>query len=175
MEQAPVSSFVMRSTIPRKMVVPLANTTLWCRSLRGVNVTLHDVLERSVVDSAGLLVNETCLVQYSSAKEMSTADRDHVSVWEHVGLLLVNIRSRLELCVVIKTNEAQLLFDIPSNLPLCGGSEGIHTNSLGRHVRGGALNVSNLVCFMRSRFASGFRRASVGKTGCPSGVALSLL
>ena len=41
----------------------------------GVNVTLDDVLERSVVDSAGLLVNETWLVQYFSAMEMSSADK----------------------------------------------------------------------------------------------------
>ena len=41
---------------------------------------------------------------------------------EFAGLLLVNYRSR-ELCVVIHANVAQFLCDIPSNLPLCGGSE----------------------------------------------------
>ena len=65
------------------------------------------------------------------------ADRDDVSVWELVGLLLVEFRNRFVLCVVIQTNVGQILFDIPSNLPLTGGGEGVHTGSLGRHVRGG--------------------------------------
>ena len=41
----------------------------------------------------------------------------------------VNFHSRLELCVVIKTNVAQLLFEIPSNLPLFGGSERVPSPS----------------------------------------------
>ena len=82
-------------------------------------------------------VNETWLEQHVSAMETFSADRDDVSVWKHAGLLLVNFRSRLELCVATNTGVAQLLFDIPSYLPLPGGSEGVHTSSLGRHVRGG--------------------------------------
>ena len=46
-----------------------------------------------------------------------------VSVWELTGLLLVDFRRRFELCVVIHANAAQFLFDITSNLPLCGGSQ----------------------------------------------------
>ena len=64
-------------------------------------------------------------------------DSDGASVWEHGSLLLVKFRNRFDLCVAIQTNVGQILFDIPSTLPLCGGSEGVHTGSLGRHVRGG--------------------------------------
>ena len=48
-------------------------------------------------------------------------DSEDVVVWEHKGLLLVNVRSRFELCVIVQTYVAQFLFDIPSNLFLSGG------------------------------------------------------
>ena len=37
---------------------------------------------------------------------------DFVSVWEHVGLILVSFRNRSELCVVNKSKVATFLFDI---------------------------------------------------------------
>ena len=40
-----------------------------------------------------------------------------------VGLLLANVHSRFELCVVIYTDVALFLYDIPNNLPPCGCSE----------------------------------------------------
>ena len=43
--------------------------------------------------------------------ETFSADRDDVSVCKHVGLLLVNFHSRLELCVVPLVNVEQLLYD----------------------------------------------------------------
>ena len=42
---------------------------------------------------------------------------------EHRSLLLVNFRSRFELCVIVQACVAQFLFDIPSNLLLSGGGE----------------------------------------------------
>ena len=45
-----------------------------------------------------------------------------VSVWEVASNLLVYMRGRWVLCVVLQTNAAQILNDIPYNLPLCGGS-----------------------------------------------------
>ena len=50
------------------------------------------------------------------------SDSDDVFVRKHVGLLLVNYRSR-ELCVVIRASKAKILFDIPNTVPLCGGNE----------------------------------------------------
>ena len=81
----------------------------------------------------------TRLEQHFHATETFSTDSADVSVWEVVGLFLVNFRSRFEICVVIQTNVAKTLPDTPSNLPLCGGSEGIHTSNLGRHVRGGLV------------------------------------
>ena len=51
------------------------------------------------------------------------ANNDDVSVWELVGFLLDGFRRRSELCVVIRANVAPFLFDLTSNIPLCGGSE----------------------------------------------------
>ena len=77
-----------------------------------VNVTLLDVLERSVVE------------QHFHATETFGADRDDVSVWELVGLILVGtFRGRFELCVAVKRHVAKVLFDITTDNPLCGGRE----------------------------------------------------
>ena len=109
--------------------------------------------------------------QHYHATETPGADRDDVSVWELVGLLLVKFRDRFVHCVVIHTDVAQIFFDIPSSLPLCGGSEGVHTGSLGRHVRGG--HVERLKPGLRHALSvclgvqKGFR--------CPSGVTMSWL
>ena len=78
--------------------------------------------------------------QHFDATETFGTDNADVSVWEHVGLILVHFRSRPELCVVIQTTVAKILYDIPNTLPLCGGSEGVHSGSLGRHVRGWDLH-----------------------------------
>ena len=56
---------------------------------------IHDVLERSVVDSG------IWLEQNFDATDTFGTDSDDVSVWELVGLFLVNFRSRFEICVVI--------------------------------------------------------------------------
>ena len=47
-----VNSFIMRSTTPWKRFVPRDNTT-FPYNLADVNGTLHDVVERSVVEPAG--------------------------------------------------------------------------------------------------------------------------
>ena len=77
--------------------------------LADVSVILHEAHEGSVVESAGLSANETCLVQYFSAMETSSAARDDVSVWEHVGLITASFRRRGKLCVVTKSNVALFL------------------------------------------------------------------
>ena len=82
-----------------------------------VDVTLHDVLERSVEESAGFFARQTWLVPCVSLTETFSADSGDVFVWEHVGLLLVNFRKRFELCVVIYTDVAQLLHDITKQSP----------------------------------------------------------
>ena len=85
-----------------------------------VDVALCVALERSVVNSGKRLEH------IDATESFSTGSAD-VSVWEHVALFLVNFRSRVKLCVQIQTDVAQLLLDIPSSLPLCSGSERVHT------------------------------------------------
>ena len=124
-----VSSSVMCSTILWKP----DNTTLAYKLLADDNVTFHDVLKRSVAESSGFCTNENWLEHHFSATETCGANRDDVSVWELIGLLLV---SRFEL----HTNVAQFLCDIPR------ASRNVQDH-LGSHVRGGhderhALSVS---------------------------------
>ena len=85
--------------------------------LANINVSLRDALERK------------CRGQPFHAMKTFGIDGDDVCVWGLVGLLLVNVRKRFELCVVIYTNTAQFLCEIPRNLPLCGGSERVHSLS----------------------------------------------
>ena len=66
-----------RSTILWNMVVPFDSTT-WRRKL-DVNVTLHDVVKRSVVDSAGFFAKDTSLEKTLSQRKVG-ADSDVVSV-----------------------------------------------------------------------------------------------
>ena len=118
-----VNSFIMRSTIPWNMVVPPDDTTLACNSLR--MHTSHFMLrwkEVSWSQLASLLVKLGWKNTFTQWKHLN-ADSDEVSVCELKGLLLVGIRCRLELCVVNRAKAAQFLFDLTSNLPLCGGSK----------------------------------------------------
>ena len=71
----------------------------------------------------GIVDSGTRLEQHFQATETPGADRDDVSVWEFVGLLLDKFCNRSVNCVLIQTNVAQILFTTPSSLPLCGGSE----------------------------------------------------
>ena len=59
--------------------------------------------------------------------------RREVLSWEHVGLVLANVHSRFELCVVIYTDVALFLHDIPNDLPPCGGSERVSSLSEDLH------------------------------------------
>ena len=57
-------------------------------------------------------------------RETSGADRDVVSVWDHVGLLFVEtFRSRFEHFVVLERKETKFLFDTTTDLPLFSGRE----------------------------------------------------
>ena len=95
-----VNSFIMRSTIPWKRLVPRDNTT-FAFNLADVNGTLHDVAERRVVESAGFFTRGTWLDKHFHETEMFGADGDGVFVWRLAGLLLVHFRGRFVLCVEI--------------------------------------------------------------------------
>ena len=103
--------------IPWNMFMPHDNTT-WRINL-AVNVTLHDVVKRSVVKSTGFFTSGTWLEKDFHATETFGAINVDVSVWKLVGLILVGtFRGRFELRFVVKRNVAQVLFDITTDLPL---------------------------------------------------------
>ena len=56
-----------------------------------------------------------------------------------MGLPLVNVRSRFELCVILTTRVARYLFNITSNLPLCGGNPNEGWREAERNLRRWAL------------------------------------
>ena len=115
-------SFVMRSPVPWNMAVPPDGINLAYNSLRmSASDSVLNKSEVSWIPLASLPV--TLGWNNLRPTETFSADNDDVFVWEHVGLFLVNFRTRFEHCVVIKTDIEPFLDDIPNNLPLCGGSE----------------------------------------------------
>ena len=74
-----VNSFVMLFEIPWNMYVPHDNTTLAYKLFADVDVALHDVVERRVVDSAGFFANDTRLEKHSRNGNVR-GDSDDVSV-----------------------------------------------------------------------------------------------
>ena len=80
--------------------------------------------ERSVVDSSGLNANEFFVWNNISTQRKRSAPtvgcfRLRACRSDSVG----TFRGRYELCIVVKRNEAKFLFDITTDLPLCGGRE----------------------------------------------------
>ena len=80
---------------PWNLVVPTDNTTLTYNSLQ-----MSTRQEVSWTPPASLPI--TLGWKKHSRNGNVRSDSDDVSVWEHVGLLLVKVRGRLELSVVIK-------------------------------------------------------------------------
>ena len=96
-----VHSFIMRSTSPWKRFVPRDNTT-FAYNLADVNGTLHDVVERSVVESAGFFTGGTWLDNISGQRKRSTPTVMLFSVWEYVGRIVVyTFRDRCKRCVIV--------------------------------------------------------------------------
>ena len=94
--------------------------------LPDVDVALHDGLEGAVVDSGGLAPNEGGLEEDLGAAEALISDRDDVAVWELVSLLeLRGLGGELHLLVEVKGNVSELLLNVPDNLTLGGGGEGV--------------------------------------------------
>ena len=113
----------MRLPVPWNMAVPHDNVTLAYKFLR--MSASHFVMYFKEV-SWNPLVSLPLRLGWNKkidALETISANRDDASVWELEGLRLVNFRNRFELCVVIQTKVARILYDICDNLPLCGGRE----------------------------------------------------
>ena len=94
-----VNSFVIRSTPPWNMFVPLESTS-WRTILAQINVALHVALEIRVVDSTGSFNNEIWLERHFHVKETFSVDSDDVSVCENVLDLIVDGASTVSLLVM---------------------------------------------------------------------------
>merc|ERR1712119_118606 len=92
--------------------------------LPDVDIALHDGVVDSLVDSAGLHTEEAGLEESLGAPEPLVADGDHLAVGQLVGLLQGGGGgSGGHLLLKVQSNIAQLLLDVPDNLPLGSGGE----------------------------------------------------
>merc|ERR1719223_1131592 len=94
--------------------------------LTDVNVALHDGVEGGLVDAAGLHFEEGRLEEALRATEPLVSDGDDLSVGKLVGLLKGGAGGGGgHLLLEIEGDVAQLLLDVPHDLALGGGGEGV--------------------------------------------------
>ena len=101
--------------------------------LSDINITLHDGLESTVVDTTGLLSDKGRLEEDFWASESLVTDSDDVTIWKLVTLLeLGGFSGGLHLLVEVKGDVGQLLLNISDDLSL--GSGGERVTSLGQDL-----------------------------------------
>merc|ERR1719430_2576042 len=94
--------------------------------LPDINVALHDGVVGGLVDAAGLHSQEAGLEEGLRAPEPLVADGDDLAVGKFVGLLQGGGGcGGGHLLLKVQGNIAQLLLDVPDNLPLSSGGEGV--------------------------------------------------
>merc|ERR1712027_220121 len=94
--------------------------------LPDVNIALHDGVVDSLVDSAGLHSEEGRLEEGLGAPEPLVSNGDDLAVGKLIGLLEgAGGSGGGHLLLEVKGDVAELLFDVPDNLPLGGGGEGV--------------------------------------------------
>merc|ERR1712025_1284867 len=94
--------------------------------LPDVNIALHDGVVGGLVDAAGLHTKEAGLEEGLRAPEPLVADGDDLAVGKLVGLLQGGGGcGGGHLLLKVQGNIAQLLLDVPDNLPLSSGGEGV--------------------------------------------------
>ena len=102
--------------------------------LTDINVTLHDGVEGGLVDAAGLHSQEGRLEEGLRAPEPLVTDGDDLTVGKLIGLLEGGGGSSGgHLLLKVQSNIAELLLDVPDNLPLSGGGEGVSSLSQNLH------------------------------------------
>merc|ERR1719362_2759069 len=113
--------------------------------LPDVNVALHDGVVDSLVDAAGLHSQEAGLEESLWAPEPLVADGDHLAVGQLVGLLKGGGGGGGgHLLLKVQGNIAQLLLDVPDNLPLGSGGEGVAPLGEDLHQVVGELTASQV-------------------------------
>ena len=102
--------------------------------LTDINIALHDGVEGGLVDAAGLHSEEGRLEEGFRAPEPLITNGDDLTVGKLVGLLQGGGGSSGgHLLLKVQRNIAQLLLDVPDNLPLGGCGEGVSSLSQNLH------------------------------------------
>merc|ERR1719430_1132613 len=127
-----VISFCIRSAIPGYMVVP-------------PDITLHDGVVGGFMDATGFHSQEGRLEQSLGASEPLVSDGDDLTVRKLIGLLQGGRGSSSgHFLLEVQSDIAELLLDIPDNLPLSSGGEGVSTLSQDLHQVVGQLTTSQV-------------------------------
>ena len=102
--------------------------------LTDINVTLHDGVKGSLVDTAGLHSQEGRLEEGLRAPEPLITDGDDLTIGKLIGLLEGGGGSSGgHLLLKVKGDIAQLLLDVPDDFPLGGGGERVSSLSQNLH------------------------------------------
>merc|ERR1719447_2075982 len=113
--------------------------------LSDINITLHDGVVGGLVDSAGLHSEEGWLEKSLRASESLVSDGDDLTIGKIIGLLKGGGGSSGgHLLLEVKGDIAQLLLDVPDNLTLSSGGEGVATLSEDLHQVVGQLTASQV-------------------------------
>jgi hypothetical protein len=113
--------------------------------LADVHVALHDGVVGGLMDAAGLHAQEGRLEESLRAPEPLIANGDDLAVGKLIRLLKGGRGSSSgHLLLEVQSNIAQLLLDVPDNLPLSGGGEGVATLGEDLHQVVGQLAASQV-------------------------------
>merc|ERR1712141_138679 len=113
--------------------------------LPDVNIALHDGVVDGFVDATGLHSQEAGLEEGLGTPEPLVADGDDLAVGQLVGLLQRGGGSSSgHLLLEVQGNVAKLLLDVPDNLPLGSGGEGVAPLGEDLHQVVGELTASQV-------------------------------
>ena len=113
--------------------------------LPDINVALHDGVVGGLVDAAGLHSEEGRLEESLGATETLVSDGDDLAVGKLVGLLEGGGGgSGGHLLLEVEGDVAQLLLDVPHDLALSGGGEGVSTLGQDLHQVIGQVTASQV-------------------------------
>merc|ERR1712243_367387 len=113
--------------------------------LPDVNIALHDGVEGGRVDTTGIHSQEGRLEESLRAPEPLVTDGDDLNVGQLIGLLQGSGSSSSgHLLLEVEGDIAEFLLDVPDNLPLGSGGEGVATLSEDLHQVVGELTSSQV-------------------------------